>query len=174
MNREEKAQAIAEIRDSFKESNAAFVVDYKGLSVFKIQQLRNSLRGDNATLKVSKVRLMLRAAEEAKVVREFSDSFGGQIALVFANKDVPCVAKKLVKFAEGCDEAEVVSGFFESRFMDAQAVTALATLPSREELLARCAGALNAPIAGLARTLSGLISGLARSLKCVAEASVGN
>ncbi|MFC1854452.1 50S ribosomal protein L10 [Candidatus Dependentiae bacterium] len=169
MNREAKARVVSQVREAFDAANATFVVYYKGLIVRDMQKLRNDLRTYEAILKVAKVRLIRRAVEDVGNLGGLQDSFGGQVALVFANSQVSDVAKKLVKLAKENDNFDVKAGFFESKFLNAQSIKALATLPSREELLAMLAGTLKAPISCLARSLDAVVGGLARSLQGVVE-----
>ena len=153
MNRQEKEAAIQEVSELFKTSQAAFVVNYKGLPVALMQALRKGLLENQSTFKVTKGRLMKIAFKDFQGTEEFSQHFKDQVGLVFVNKDISSVAKKLVTFSNENPALTVVSGYFESKVLDANKIKFLASLPSREVLIAQLAGTLQAPIAYLARAL---------------------
>ena len=134
MSRQQKQQEIADLKDMLHSSKAAFLVEYKGLTVAQMQSLRKVLREQNAHVRVSKARLMKIAAQDLAGVQDFSSQFKGQVGLVFACDEVPAVAKKIVGFAKDNEALTVVSGFFESTVPSRTDIGALATLPSREVL----------------------------------------
>lgn len=157
MNRQEKVQVVDLVKQLFSESQATFLVGYKGLDVDSMQSLRRELRASQAVLKVTKARLMKIAAQDIEGVDQFTADFKDQVGLVFAKADVSVVAKKLVEFSKENDSLAIVSGFFESRMMTKAEVTALASLPSREVLLAMVAGTVQAPMTKLVFLLNLMI-----------------
>ncbi len=157
MNRQEKVQVIDLVKQLFAESEATFLVGYKGLDVSSMQALRRQLRSSQATLKVTKARLMKIAAQDVSGAEPFSENFKDQVGLVFAKADVSVVAKKLVEFSKEHQALDVMSGFFESRLMTREQVLVLASLPSREVLLAMVAGTVQAPITKFVFLLNMLI-----------------
>jgi large subunit ribosomal protein L10 len=169
MNRQEKELAIAKLKSSFEESQAAFLVNYKGLTVSQMQNLRRSLREHDASLIVSKARLMKIATDGVEGVEEFRGGLKEQVGLVFAMGEVPATAKQLVNFAKENKALGVVSGFFESKVLDDKGVVFLSTIPPREVLLAQLAATLQAPVAGFARVLQASLANLMYALKQVAE-----
>ncbi len=154
MNRQQKESVIKNINDQLKTANASFLVGYKGLSVAQIQSLKAQLRNVDGVFKVTKARLMKLAAHDLSGIDGFKDEFKNQVGLVFVKKDVPSVAKVLVDFSTSNEQLDIVSGFFESKSMSKEQIKYLASLPSREVLLAILAGTLQAPIASLARLLN--------------------
>lgn len=153
MNRQEKESAIKEVIELFKASEAAFVVNYKGLPVALMQVLRKGLLENGSSFKVTKARLMKIAFKDFQGTEEFSENFKDQVGLVFVPKDISAVAKKLVNFSSENPALNVVSGFFESKVLDKNKIKFLASLPSREVLIAQLAGTLQAPMSYLARAL---------------------
>ena len=147
MNRQEKVQVVDLVKQLFAESEATFLVGYKGLDVDSMQSLRRELRSSQAVLKVTKARLMKIAAQNVNGADQFSDNFKDQVGLVFAKSDISVVAKKLVDFSKDNNSLAIVSGFFESKLMTREQIIVLASLPSREVLLAMVAGTVQAPIA---------------------------
>lgn len=169
MNRVGKSDVISYLQDRFEAATAAFLIDYKGLSVGQMRELRVELRKDGATLRVAKVRLMLRALNEVEGGKALIDSLGGQLGVVFADEEASGVAKCLLEFAKKHEAVSVKAGLYESKLLSADAVQILGSLPSKDVLVAMCARALNAPITGLACSLNGVIGGLARALQGVVD-----
>lgn len=169
MNRQQKEIAISDCKQLFSQSQAAFLVNYKGLSVARMQELRKSLREKNGALKVTKTNLMRIATDDIEGIDGFKDLFKEQVGLVFAYDDVPGVAKKLSDFSKTNEALKVLSGFFESKVLNAQQIERLANLPSREVLLAQVAGTLKAPLSALAGTLNQVLVKPVYAIKQIAE-----
>ena len=100
MNRQQKEAVIKAFKAELTESNAAFLVKYRGLNVSQLQSLRTDLRQAGGRLKVTKARLMKIAAAEIDGIDGFKEDFKDQVGLVFAKEEVPSVAKKLVDFSK--------------------------------------------------------------------------
>jgi large subunit ribosomal protein L10 len=149
-----KVAAVEEITTDFKESNAAVLTEYRGLTVAQLKELRVSL-GRETKFSVVKNSLTAIAAKEAGV-----DAFDGQLAgptaIAFIKGDAVAAAKSLTDFAKTNKALVIKTGIFEGKSMDASEVAALAALESRELQLARVAGVLKAPMAAAARTLDAL------------------
>src|ERR1700686_2231932 len=141
MNREQKAAAIAEIAENINESQAIFAVDYRGISVPQVAELRAKLREVDASFRVVKNSLTERAADETG-------------AADYAR------ATQLLPFKGGLMDGGVV---------DAEQIRAISRLPSREVLYGQLVGIVASPISGLVRTLNALIGGLAVALGQVQE-----
>lgn len=156
MNRQEKELVIQSLKDSFAASHASFVVGYKGLSVKEVQALRRKLRDQGGVFKVTKARLMKLAAEGVTGVQDLTPYFKEQVGVVLANKEVAPIAKVLIEFAKDNKGLNVVVGSMEQELLDGKAITFMATLPSREVLLAQLCGVLMAPAAQLARVINGI------------------
>jgi len=165
MNRQQKEAQIAEIRQMMSGAQAVFLVNYKGLSVFDSQRLRKNLRAEGSELKVAKASLMRRAAQDIAGSESFSESFKDQIGLVFVSKDVSGTAKQLVNFAKDNEALKVLAGFYEAKVLSKQELDFLASLPSREVLVAQLLGTMQAPMAGLVRILHQLVQRLPVVLK---------
>ena len=165
MARPDKAAAVAELTDQFRDSNAAVLTEYRGLTVAQLKQLRRALSG-NATYAVVKNTLTSIAAREAGVPVDDAH-LAGPSAIAFVNGDVVEAAKGLRDFARANPALVVKGGYFEGRALDAAEISRLADLESREVLLAKLAGAmlaslsqavylLNAPLAQAARVAAAL------------------
>lgn len=149
-----KVSAVAEITADFKESTAAVLTEYRGLSVAQLKELRRSL-GLETKYAVVKNTLTGIAAKEAGI-----DAFDGQLAgptaIAFIKGDAVAAAKSLTDFAKANKELIIKTGYFEGKALDAAEVAALAALESREFQLARVAGVLKAPASAAARTIDAL------------------
>jgi large subunit ribosomal protein L10 len=157
MNRQEKEQIIESLKNGFQKSNASFLINYKGLSVAQMADLRKKLRQHGGSLRVAKVTLIKRAVDEVPAVEDLESLLGNQIALVFAKKEPPAVAKVLCDFAGEVEQLKVVGGSYESSLLTDEAVKMFAKLPSREVLLAQVCGTLQAPISKLAFIANALL-----------------
>jgi large subunit ribosomal protein L10 len=162
MARPDKAAAVAELTDSFRESAAAVLTEYRGLTVSQLKELRRSLAG-NATYAVVKNTLTKIAAREAGV-ETLEPLLQGPSAVAFVTGDPVLVAKGLRDFAKVHPLLVVKGGVLDGRPLSADEVRKLADLESREVLLARLAGGLNAPAQKLASALAAPLSQLARLL----------
>jgi large subunit ribosomal protein L10 len=163
MNRDEKAAVIDRIAGELESSQAVFAVDYRGITVSQVADLRAKLRAADATFTVVKNSLTERAADKAGA-DALKGILEGPTALTFVRGDAAAAAKAL---SDAQRTTEVLA--FKGGLMDGQAVSpddirAIAKLPSREVLYAQLVGTVAAPLNGLARTLNALISGIAVQL----------
>jgi len=157
MNRQEKEQVIESLKSGFQDSSASFLVNYKGLSVAQMADLRAKLREQGGSLRVAKVTLIKRAVGDVPGVSDLDSLLGEQVALVFAQNEPPAVAKVICDFAGEVEQLKVVGGSYESSLLTDEAVKTFAKLPPREVLLAQVCGALQAPISQLAFIASALL-----------------
>lgn len=136
----EKSAAIAEIADKFRESGAAVLTEYRGLTVQQLSELRNSIRG-HATYAVVKNTLTERAAKEAGITA-FDGYLQGPSAIAFVTGDAVEVAKGLRDFAKANPLLVIKAGVLDGNPLTPEEITKLADLESREVLLAKLAGAM--------------------------------
>ena len=149
-----KVSAVAEITNDFKESNAAVLTEYRGLTVAQLKQLRVSL-GQDTKFSVVKNTLTAIAAKEAGV-EAFDGQLAGPTAIAFIKGDAVAAAKSLTDFAKANKQLVIKTGYFEGKALNASEVAALAALESRELQLAKVAGILKAPAAAAARIIDAL------------------
>ena len=172
MARPDKAATVAELTEKFSTSAAAVLTEYRGLKVKDLQGLRRSL-GENATYAVAKNTLTTIAAKEAGI-EGLDESLTGPTAIAFVKGDIAAAAKGLRDFAKANPFLAIKGGVLEGKFLDSQAVLKLADLESREVLLAKMAGALQANLAKAAYMLAAPLSQGARvfgALQTAAEAN---
>lgn len=170
MNRDQKASAVAEIADQIKESQAVFAVDYRGITVAQVAELRGKLRDSDATFRVVKNTLTERAADAADA-EALKSILEGPTALTFVRGDAAAAAKVIADFqkATGGELLPFKGGLMDGDALDAAQITAISKLPSRQVLYGQLVGIVASPITGLARSLNGLVSGLAIALGGVLE-----
>lgn len=169
MNRQEKAAVVESLHNDFAQSKAAFVVGFQGLTVAQIRTLRTELRKQGGTFKVAKARLMKRAAQGLQGPEGLDPVFHDQIGLVFASKEAPAVAKVLSDFSKENEHLKLIAGCLDNLILNGESVARIATLPSREVLLAQVCGTLKAPMARVAGVLNGVTLKLLLTLKGVGE-----
>ncbi len=164
----QNVEMLAKIKEELDGVVAVWIVDYRGLTVKQAQQLRRNISEAGAHLKVYKNTLMKIALSE-KELPAMDDMLQGPSAFVFTDGDAAAAAKALKEFAKDNQNLVIKGGMMDGRVYDAAQVEAIASLPSREELLARIASAISGVARGLAVALNGVPSGLAQSIKQVAE-----
>ncbi len=166
MARAEKQAAVAEIVDSFNDAAGAVLTEYRGLTVKELQDLRRSL-GENADYAVVKNTLAKLAATEVGI-SGFDELLTGPTAIAFGT-DEAGTAKAVLDATRPYRIVRVTGGVLGDRAIDADGVTRLATLPSREVLLAKLAGGMQSPTATLAGLLAANIRNLGYALTQVRD-----
>lgn len=157
-----KQAAIAELTDRFRESGAAVLTEYRGLTVAQLGQLRTSLRA-NATYSVVKNTLTEIAAKEAGVTA-FEGQLSGPSAIAFITGDPVEAAKSLRDFAKAHPLLVIKAGMLDGKPLTAEEITKLADLESREVLLAKLAGAMKASLTQAVYLFAAPLSQAARTI----------
>lgn len=168
MNRQEKALAIDALKEGFSKTQSAFLVNYQGMTVKELQELRRKLQGQGGKFKVTKARLM-RIAAEGSSVEPLIPYFKEQVGVVLAFKDTAAIAKTLSDFAKNNEAIGLVAGCYEQLLLDANAINRIGSLPSKEVLLAQLCGVLKAPANRLVNVLNQNVLRLLWTLNAVAE-----
>jgi large subunit ribosomal protein L10 len=168
MNRDQKAVAIAEIASHIDASDAIFAVDYRGITVEQVAELRAKLRESDATFKVVKNSLTERAADQAGA-ESLKELLSGPIALTFVRGDVATAAKAIADYARATQLLPFKGGLMEGDALDVDQMRSLSRLPSRDVLYGQLVGVVASPVTGLVRSLGALIGGLAIALGQVNE-----
>lgn len=170
MTRAQKAQEITALSERFSRSKAAFLVDFKGMNVEEVTNLRKKLGPLDAEMKVVRNTLAKRAlADYPEMEAAISSDFVGTNAVVFAYEDASSPAKALSEYSKEVEELVLKSGVMDGKRLDEQGVNYLATLPGKDELRAKLLGTLQAPMAKFVRTLDAVPSGFARVLNAYKE-----
>ena len=168
MNREQKAAVVDEIAQQLRGADAIIAVDYRGISVPRAAELRARLREADASFRVVKNRLTLRAAEKAGT-EQIQELLDGPTALTFVRGDAALAAKALNDFARAGAALEFKGGVLDGQTLTVDELRAIARLPVREVLHAQLVGTIAVPITGLVRGLNALIAGIAVQLRQIEE-----
>ncbi|HEY0487036.1 MAG TPA: 50S ribosomal protein L10 [Mycobacteriales bacterium] len=165
--RADKAQAVAELTDKFRESSAAVLTEYRGLTMSQLTTLRRSL-GRETSYTVSKNTLTKRAAEQAGVTG-LDDMLAGPTAIAFVGGDPVEAAKGLRDFAKANPTLVIKGGVVDGRPMSADDIRTLADLESREVLLAKLAGAMKGNLSKAVGLFQAPLSQVARLVAALQE-----
>ena len=162
----QKAATVADLTSRLKASSTAVLADYRGMTVGQMRDLRTKLRGGGIEMVVVKNTLARRAAKAAGY-EPLSAELVGPIAMLFAVDDVSAPARILNDYIRANRKMVIKAGLLEGQIIKADAVTELADLPSREILLSRLLGAMQAPLGNLASVLQAPLTKFARTLDAV-------
>src|SRR5579863_6874389 len=163
MNRDQKGAVIDEIAADITASQAIFAVDYRGITVAQVKELRERLRATDASFRVVKNSLTERAADKAGA-ELLKGLLEGPTALTFARGDAAAAAKAVADFARTTQLLAFKGGVMDGAVLSSADVSAISRLPSREVLYGQLVGLVAMPITQLARTLNALVGGLAVAL----------
>ena len=148
-----KKPIIEEIQSSIKDAKSVVVVDYRGLTVEQDTRLRKSLRENNVTYKVYK-NTMINFAIKGTEFESLAPYLEGPTAIAISTEDATAPARAICKFAKESPKLEVKAGVVEGTMYDAKGIAQVASVPSREELLAKLLGSMKSPISNIARVLN--------------------
>ncbi len=163
----DKVAAVEEVTDKLRNSNAAVVTAYTGLSVAQLKQLRRSL-GENAQYRVVK-NTLTKIAANAAGISSFDEELVGPSAIAFVHGDPVSVAKGLRDFAKANPQLVIKGGYFDGNPLTAVEVNKLADLESREVLLAKLAGAFKASLFGAAYMFNAPLAQAVRTVDALRE-----
>ncbi|NLY86806.1 MAG: 50S ribosomal protein L10 [Tissierellia bacterium] len=163
-----KRENIEEIKEKINSAQAIVLVDYRGLNVEQLTELRKRYRSAGVEYKVYK-NTMMRFAFKDTGFEEFNEFLKGPNAIAFGYDDPVQAAKITSEFAKENKNLEIKAGIVDGKIIDLEGVKALAELPSKEVLIAQTLGGFNAPIQGFVNVLQGTIRGLAIVLDAIRE-----
>src|SRR5579859_1092184 len=164
--RSDKVAEVEALEERLRNSSIVILTDYRGLTVGEIGTLRGKLRGASLEYRVAKNTLLSRAAEKVGVVG-LEPHLTGPTAVVFGNDDPGVPARVLQEFIRQFRKLEIKGGVIEGHALDAAGVQALATLPGKQELLARVVGAVQGPLYSLVMVLTAAPRGLVTALDAI-------
>ncbi|MBI4126816.1 MAG: 50S ribosomal protein L10 [Deltaproteobacteria bacterium] len=168
MNRTQKEVEIQKLGKQFSEAKAFLFSGYRGLKVQAITTLRGQLRKERVGLKVVKNRLVKRVLAE-RGLNDLEQFLDGPTALAWAESDPVSAAKVLVEFAKENESLVLRGGWLEGKTITLKDIETLAKLPSREVLLAKALGSMQAPATNFARVLAAVPKALVTALNAIKE-----
>jgi large subunit ribosomal protein L10 len=172
MAKADKATAVADIAEQFKEATATVVTEYRGLTVANLAELRRSL-GKSATYTVAKNTLVKRAASEAGI-EGLDELFAGPTAIAFINGEPADAAKAIKTFAKDNKALVIKGGYMDGHALTVNEVERIADLESREVLLAKLAGAMKGNLSKAAGLFNAPVSQAARLFAALQEKKSGS
>ncbi len=167
-NQEIKTTQVEMIKENLEKAQSVVFVDYRGLTVEEDTALRKKLREAGVEYKVLKNTLIKRAADELSITG-LDEHLNGPTAVAFGNTDPAAPAKIIGEYIKQTKKMEVKCGLVDKKYIDAKGVEALAEIPSKEVLVAKLLGSMNAPITGLVSVLSGTLRKLVYAINAVKE-----
>jgi large subunit ribosomal protein L10 len=168
VNRDQKAAEVTHINDRFEKAKSLIFADYRGLKVSEMTDLRNKLRESGSSLKVHKNRLVKRVLKE-RGLDMLSEFFVDPTAVASADVDPVAPAKVLVEFAKAHEALTLKAGFMDGDVLTKAQIEYLATLPSKDELLAKALASMNAPASNMVGVLAALPRKLVTALDAIAK-----
>ncbi|MCX0325547.1 50S ribosomal protein L10 [Apilactobacillus kunkeei] len=140
-----KAKRVEAVTEQFNNATTAIVVNYRGLNVAEVTDLRKQLRDAGVSFSVIKNNIAVRASKEAGY-EELGDLFNGPTAVAFSDEDPIAPAKVLKHFADNTDAVEIKGGILENKIATLQEIDEFASLPSRDESISILASMLQSPV----------------------------
>ncbi|MBN3898440.1 MAG: 50S ribosomal protein L10 [Nostoc sp. NOS(2021)] len=166
---ENKKEIVADLKVTLSESTLALVIDYQGLTVSEITDLRRRLRPSGTVCKVTKNTLMGIAIEGDEKWQPLSELLNGASAFLLVKEDFSSAIKAYQEFQKVTKKTELRGGVLEGRLLKEPDVKVLGDLPSKEQLIAQIAGAINALATKIAVGINEVPGSLARALQAVAD-----
>lgn len=164
-----KNEIIADLKKTLSESQLAIVIDYKSLTVAEITDLRRRLRPKGSSCQVAKNTLMRIAVDGNETWQPIQELLTGTSAFLFVQEDIGGAIKAYQEFQKATKKTQLRGGVMEGRVLREADVKALADLPSKEQLMAQIAGAINGVATKLAVGINQVPTSIARGLKAYAE-----
>jgi large subunit ribosomal protein L10 len=168
LNRQSKEDLVAELAERLKDTRAAFLADYRGLNVAKATELRRKLRAAGVDYRVVK-NTLLRLAAQGTAAECLDAHLKGPTAVAMVTGDPVAPAKALVEFAKANQAFELKYAMLDGKLLRPEDIKALADLPSREVLLARLLGSLNAPTTNFVGVLAAVPRSLVQVLSAIKD-----
>jgi large subunit ribosomal protein L10 len=168
MNREEKAAAISELEGGIGKATNAFLIEFKGITVPQVTELRKQVRDTNSQYVVVKNTLALIAVKDSPL-KALEKAFSGPTAVAYNSTDAVGLAKALTKFAKDVPAVSFKGAMLNGQIVPADQIQAIANLPSREELIGKLLYLMQHPIRGLVTVLQANIRKFAVVLDQIAK-----
>ncbi|HEY9742563.1 MAG TPA: 50S ribosomal protein L10 [Coleofasciculaceae cyanobacterium] len=170
---ESKQELVADLKQTLSESQLAFIIDYQGLTVAEITDLRRRLRPTGTVCKVTKNTLMRRAIDGDDNWQPMTEFLIGSSAIMLVKDDIGGAIKAYQDFQKATKKTELRGGVMEGRALNEAQVKAIGDLPSKEQLIAQIAGGINAVATKLAVSINEVPASLGRSIRAIADKEEG-
>lgn len=157
MNKTEKADVISEITEKLKNASGVFLVDYKGINVADISEIRREFRKEGVSYKVYKNTLLKRAVDEVGTYPELSDKLVGMTGVIFTDENYVAPGKIIKKYYDKTGKLAFKGCYIESQFYGSEKLDVLASMPTKEEIMASIVGSIAAPASGIVGAISAVM-----------------
>lgn len=168
--KQQKQSTVTALVDGLKSAKGTVFANFQGLKVSEAEELRRECRKNNIKVVAAKKTLVKRACEDVGLKDINPKVFSGGVATFMAADDEVSAARIVNTFAKTHEIVTIFGGILEGKFVDASAVKSLAGLPSRQELLSRLVGSINAPVSGFVNALAGNLRNLVGVLNNIKSA----
>jgi len=172
LTKAQKQKILDELKEKIAKQKVMIFADFTGLKVKDLSNLRKKIKAADGEIKVAKKTLLGLAAKSAGLEFE-AKKIKGEIALVFGYKDEISLAKIIYQFASANPNLKILGGFLENQFREAQDFITLAQLPTKEELLARLARGVSAPISNFINVLQAPLEACIFIIRSLGENKIG-
>jgi len=160
MNRNEKSEIISEIKELLESSTAIYLTDFGGINVEDVSELRNQFRNEGVRYKVFKNTLVKRALDEAGKYEKIADHLTGMTGFAFASSNPLAPAKIINKYFSDKEKLSLKACYVEGEYFDGNQLKTLATIPTKNELIAGILGSINSPVSGIAGAINAVVRDL--------------
>ena len=160
MNRTEKSNVVSEVTEIMEKSTAIFLTDYSGINVEDISDLRNQFRNEGVNYKVFKNTLFKRALEESGKYEKLADHLVGMTSFAFADENPVAPAKIIKKYFDKNKKLSLKACYIEGEYYDGSNLNTLASLPSKNDLVASIIGSIIAPASGIVGAINAVMRDL--------------
>ena len=160
MNTNEKTESISEIKELFEGSTSVYLTDYHGINVEDISDIRNQFRNEGVRYKVFKNTLVKRALDEVGKYDKIADHLTGMTGFAFTSTNPIAPAKIINKYFVDKEKLSLKACYVEGEYFDGSQLKALATLPTKDELIASIMGSLDSPVSGIVGAINAVMRDL--------------
>ncbi len=169
MNKTEKAEIIEQIKELVNKSSGLFLVDYRGVTVEDINKLRSSFRKEGVTYKVFKNTLFKKALDQIQGYEKFNEQLVGMIGVAFAGDNFVAPAKIIKKYFDDTQKLSFKGCYIESAYYGADQLNTIASMPTKEEIIAGIIGSVASPATGIVGAINAVIRDLVSVIDEVAK-----
>lgn len=160
MKKEEKVEAIENIKELVSKSSGIFLVDYRGVNVEDINTLRSNFRKEGITYKVFKNTLFQKALEQIGGYEKFNNQLIGMTGIVFSGENFVAPAKIIKKYFDASGKFTFKGCYIDTAYYGADQLNALASMPTKEEIISSIIGSVAAPASGIVGAINAVIRDL--------------
>jgi large subunit ribosomal protein L10 len=169
MKRNEKTESISEIKELLEGSTAVYLTDYHGINVEDISDIRNQFRNEGVRYKVFKNTLVKRALDEVGKYDKIADHLVGMTGFAFTSTNPLAPAKIINKYFVDKEKLSLKACYVEGEYFDSSQLKVLATLPTKDELIASIMGSLDSPVSGIVGAINAVMRDLANVVDQISQ-----